>query len=73
LSKGYGHIGSAVAHDTSKTIPRTFGTIVGEMGRIAKDAFREFCVPTRAGQPKKKTTRKRRRRVSPSRRQFARY
>jgi hypothetical protein len=73
LAKGYGHIGSAVAHDTSKTIPRTFGSIVGEMGRIAKDAFREFCVPTRGGLVKKKATRKRRRRTTRSRREFAWY
>ena len=70
LAKGYGHIGSAVAHDTSRTLPRTFGSIVGEIGRIAKDAFREYCVPTRAG---KKIGGKRRRRTSRSRRQFARY
>ena len=64
LSKGYGHVGSAVSHDVSGGGFKP--SLVGHIADVAKDKFRDFCMPSRKDvkkmQKASKKTRRRRRR-----------
>ncbi len=61
LSKGYGYVGSAVSHDVSGGGFKP--SLVGHIADVAKDMFRDFCMPSKKELKKlKKPARKTRRR-----------